>query len=319
MMDSSLRQPYIAEIPELRKIWSAAFRSDDDELFFDSCFVPELSLAVICDSAVAAAGYLIPAGHLISGGLSFPCAMIYGVATHPEYRNRGFGESIVKGLIVLGNKAGYPEIVLCPTEDSLFGYYSARSCLRDWFYIWELAISSAPVNGSRNTLTQVTPDEYIRLREDLLSNVPHISFDLRTMMYQESLCRRYGGGFFRYHSPAGAACALIETQSESEIRIKELLAPDICDINDILPCFLAEITAEFPASRYIIRTPVCLNDNQSAISVKKGYVTQAGIKHSCEPPPVSIPRRFGMLAAPERHNTETKGFNYAPWYGIAFD
>ena len=318
-MDVCMRQPNSEEIPALRRIWSTAFQSDDDELFFDCWYDPELSLAAVCGDDAAAAGYLIPAGKLVSGGASFPCAMIYGVATLPEYRNRGFGASIVKGLIALGKTSGFPAIILCPTEDSLFGYYSARSDLRDWFYIREQVIETAPVRESQYALTQVEPDFYIRQREKLLVKTPHISFDLRTMKYQDSLCRRYGGGFYHYHSPTGASCALVEVQSGGEVWVKELLTADKDGFKDILPGFLSEISTAFPSDRYIVRSPTRLNDSQSAGKPEKGHSEHSEVKHSYEPYPVSITRRYGMLASPEALNMDLHGCAYAPWYGIAFD
>ena len=289
------RSALSSDIPALHKIWAAAFGGGDVDDFFSFYFTPELCITAENDGVPVAAGYLIPYGSLACSGATAPCAMIYAVAVLPVCRNRGFGTYVVRGLIELGRSNGYPAIVLCPSDDSLFEYYSERSALRDWFYISERQlIETGPVT-ERLILTRISAEKYGRLRESLLQDTPHITVDRKAFEYQEILCGNDGGGLYRAQTPVGDACALIERQSDGTIFMKELLSPE-----RYASPLISSVAAEFPAPGYSVRVP--------AQSVGHDAV-----------------RRFGMLAAPDKIMDEIQVYaadmrnSAAPWLGPAFD
>lgn len=350
------RSAQSSDIPALRRIWTEAFGIGDDEDFFSFYFDPELCVTADHDGVPAAAGYLIPFGNLICCGTVVPCAMIYAAAVLPELRSHGFGTYIVRDLIKTGQSSGYPAIILCPSEDSLFDYYSTRSALRDWFYVSEQRMNTVELQANSVTnkpdappsLSRVSADEYIMLRESLLQNIPHITVNADAMKYQEILCKSSGGGLFKISSPAGESCAIVEAQPDGSVSIKELLSHEGSE-----SALLASIVSAFPAPEYMIRMPAPI-EKQPSVSINavkqhntetpyKGTISasiHAAIQHNTEAPYkgiISSPeistqhgtrgvvRRFGMLAEssgilfPLKPEISYELPAIAPWYGPAFD
>ena len=277
----------------MRHIWKTVFGgAEEEDVFFTHYYDPELCAAAIHDGAPAAMGHLLHAGSFISGEDVFPCAMIYAVATLPQLRGHGFGTAVVNKLISAGLGTGYGAVALCPAEDSLFEYYKSRTDLRECFFVREQIldnITPTPDDG-HPALSELSSDEYSRLRASLLSDVPHIAQCPRAISYQSLLCRLYGGGLFRIETPFGAACAVVEKQADGAVWIKELLTPPGVSSLSLIP----SIAAAFPAPEYLVRTPACPSD------------TEPGV------------RRFAMLAA-SCGLMESFPATASPWLGMAFD
>ena len=289
------RRAHIGDRQALLNIWKTAFGSGDESAFFDHFSGLELCIVAAHnnapDDAPAAAGYILPAGNFKCGELRLKCAMIYSVATLPEYRNHGFGTAVVRELVSAGHAAGCEAVVLCPSGDKLFEYYSAHTELRDWFYICEKKYTTAPTFCNSVELTVITSNEYNQLREDMLMEISHIELDIHTLSYQSVLCGRFGGGMYRATAPGGIACAIIERQSGDSIWVKELLTSGIHETDVI-----SAIAQEYPADEYIVRSP------------------------ARSPADASEKRRFGMLAADGDAALRLKGKpDTAPYYGLAFD
>jgi len=280
-MEIITRQPRTNETPALRRIWRKAFGGSDEAAFFGFHYKPELCLAAVCDGAPVAAGYLLPAGRLAGYGSNVSCAMIYGVAALPECHGRGFGTAVVRDLISKGRGEGFGAIVLCPSEDALFEYYSSRTEFRDWFFTQERRFE-APPSDTPVILEKISAREYGLVREKLLTRMPHIEMDPRALEYQSLLCQKFGGGLFA--TPGGDACTVVECQPDGAVWVKELLPKYEYTV-------LSAIAAAYPAREYFVRTPA------------RGF--DEGL------------RRFGMLAAPPHLIGDSK--SAFPWYGLAFD
>ena len=189
------------DLPALRRIWTAVFGDDDADAFFTTFFDPGLCVCAVHDDKPVAAAYLLPAGNLICDNKSIPCAMIYAVATLPRHRGRGYGSAVTRDLIPLGRASGYPAVVLCPSEDSLFDYYSKRTEMVEWFYAVESRYSYVNTHSMAADLIPVGCEDYGALRETLLEPFVHIEAHPRILEYQSVLCKIYGGGFFCMSSP----------------------------------------------------------------------------------------------------------------------
>jgi len=168
-MEITIRKPLTDEKPALREIWRRVFATEDEKLFFSYHYSPDASLVADHAGVPVASGYVFPVGSFAGAGKPAPCAMIYAVATLPEHRSRGYGAAIVRELISAAQAAGYPAVILRPSEDSLFEYYNERSELRDMFYISEKRYQSAPAGAVGIKPTPATADEYSKLRKALLS------------------------------------------------------------------------------------------------------------------------------------------------------
>jgi len=288
MTKSLTRLPRDDETPSLRNIWTEVFGGCDDGVFFDHFYDRDMCRVIFHHGIPAAAGYFMPAGNILCGDLTVPCAMIYAVATLPPYRNRGYGAEIVRQLIAAGNEAGYPAMVLCPSSDDLFNYYSKNTVLQEFFYTSEHCLKISEAFNDSADITEITAQDYYDLRENLLTGTPHIEMTLSALEYQSLLCNLYGGGLFKITTSAGLACAVVEKALDGNIWIKELLTK-----NDCLHDVTASIASLYPAPEYFIRSPA-QNHGQ-------------------------IVRRFGMLAVHSELFNTLNANNAPPWYGLAFD
>ena len=281
----------------IKNIWKTVFDDSDEDidLFFKHFSSRVKTLVADNGSGPVAMGHLVPIGNYLpygnisEGTVRVSCAMIYAVATLPEFRGQGNGASVVRELIDMGHKSGYKALVLCPSEDSLFGFYGKRTKLRDWFYINE-KVHKKPFASSRiNNIHHIEETKYNKLREKLLSAVPHIEYDTHILSYQILLSSQFGGGLFTVDTPSGPAAAVVERQSNGAVWINELLAPAEYE-NDVVSL----IADRFPALEYVVRSP--------ALSVIAG----------------SGARRYGMLALADHILPDAVTNGVLPWYGLAF-
>jgi GNAT superfamily N-acetyltransferase len=300
MSEFLTRNPRTDEVPLLKDLWSSVFGNIGIDAFFRLFYKPELCAVVEMNGSLAAMGYLIPSGDIVSGATgteqkkAAKCAMVYSVGTLEECRGLGLGTIIVNSLINLAGDLGYDAVVLCPSDDGLFEYYNNRTDLRDWFYVSESIYTNLPAGTPSVKPIEISIDEYLSVREKQLTDIMHIKQNEKLFKYQLVLCSELGGGLFRI----GDCFAVVERQSDAVVWVKELLIsgkgntfcngrPDDIDFTKML----APLAHMFPADEYIIRTPA-----------KNG----AG-------------RRFGMLSfCGNILNLSVKN-NIAPWYGMAFD
>jgi len=315
------RRPQPCETGSLRHIWNTVFGDDGESSFFDYYFDPDMCVAAIAGGIPVAAGYLLPAGGIASGGALAPCAMIYGVATLPEYRSLGCGAAIVRDLLSIGRDAGFAAAALCPSNDSLFGFYSSRSAFREWFYVAERKYDGLPVSVNRVSPAEVPPLSYGRIRESLLMGIPHIVADERALRYQSVLCHEFGGGLFRIDTQSGVSCAVVEKGRSGALLVKELLAPCGSETDA-----LYSLASAFPSKGYVVRTPVRSNkpnptdhDPKPAGSDVQAHEKMSGCHHLYGDDASSTVRRFGMVSAPDDLLCTQNATGFAPWFGLAFD
>ena len=278
-------------MPVWRDIWNAVFGSVGMEAFFLHFFSPGLCVTAEYGGTPAAMGYLVPFGELMLNTKPIPCSMIFSVATLQEFRGKGLGTAVVRRLVELSRELGFQVVVLCPSEDDLFEYYSTRTELSDYFYVNETVFTNIPKTAETVLPTTVSVSEYKCIREYLLKDIVYIKHDIRTIEYQYELCKELGGGLFQ----VGDSCAVVERQSDSEVWVKELLTPDrkVKDLasDPTVKQVMASIAHLFPAEKYIIRSPA--NDDNG--------------------------RRFGMLAFSDSDHSGQDSSDFKPWYGVAFD
>ena len=292
------RKAIPSDLDELYNIWNVTFGDSYAEigLCLDYFFDYELSHVIECENKVVAMGILLPVGELVIGDKgNIPCAMIYAVATLSEYRGYGFGSIISRELISTAREIGYPAVVLCPANDKLFDFYGKSTDMIEKFYLTEYSFS-APINSNKHfELHKISASEYITLRENLLNNIAHIKYNLNTLEYQSNVCDVFGGGLYQINTSLGIACAVVESESDDLIHIKELLFSNYIQSSDNhlsqLQNIASDFLLEFFAKECKIRMPV-IN----------------GVK-----------KRFAMLALPNDLQQDTCIETAPAWYGLAFD
>ena len=234
------------DIPALKALWCNVFGDADAfvdafmEMFFDNsvCVLAEVG------ESLAAMGFLLPVGFLRTPDRDdISCGMIYAVATEPSMRGKGCGEAVTRGLLDAASEEGTGAVVLCPAEETLFDYYSQRVGLESAFCCTEERISILPGDATR--LQRVTVAEYIKVRESILKNTPHITFDERCFEYQGQLGG--DGGLFTADCGEGEPCCAAVEVCNGVVRIVELLGDG--------EKLLHAIAQKFTAENYFVRRP----------------------------------------------------------------
>lgn len=152
--------PTEAALPGLRLLWKQAFGDTDAflDLFFSLGYAPNRCLCAADGDRVAAAM------HWLDGSCrGRKIAYVYAVATDKAYRGQGLCRKLTEQAHRVLRERGYSGAVLVPAEPGLFEMYGKlgyRGCssVREW----------ASVAGDALPLTELSAEEYARLRRDLL-------------------------------------------------------------------------------------------------------------------------------------------------------
>jgi GNAT superfamily N-acetyltransferase len=143
------------DVPALKALWHTVFGDNCIVIdhFFEVYFSPDRTVVVSCESAPAAAAYVVPDGDLVlPDGTRYPCAMIYAVAVHPDYRGRGFGAAVSRESGRIAIKAGFPAVVLKPADAGLFDFYEKHTDFRAFFSAYEFELPRADLNPPHREL-----------------------------------------------------------------------------------------------------------------------------------------------------------------------
>lgn len=297
----SVRTAAPEDIPALRALWHTVFGDAlaDIDRFFDVFFSPDLAAVAGPAGAPVSAAYAVPVGELVlprpgpdrHAVRRYGCAMLYAIATHPDFRGRGCGEAVTREACGLAIRAGCPAVVLKPAEDGLFEFYEKRTAFRTFFETCSGTINRADLPEPRLlSAAQATPEEYRALRNIFLEGAVYIDIDERALNYQNALCGG-AGGLVRLIDADGrrdAGCAIVEPDGDV-VRIKELLPGGAMTEEAV-----AAIAERFPAGRYDVRTPRHRNYCFGAKS-RFGMLLRAGL----------------LEIDPSLHSVK--------WYGPAFD
>lgn len=268
-------------------LWQAAFGDTqaDIDAFFTHFGGWAAGLAALEGGHIVAAGYRIPVGHLITGGVRRRCDMLYAIATAEAARGRGLGAGITRALF---EKSSAEAVVLHPATPGLFEFYGERTPFQTGFYAYEATLSGAARSAESPIVPRpVSPGVYHVLREARLAGTDHIEMGLHGLAYQSALMKGAGGGFFElFMGEKSAGCATVERRDGSEVWIKELL----CDAS-LLPDAAAALAGKYPGAEITLRTHV--------------PAEMPGLRR----------RPFGMIAHKENPADRTD----FGWFGLALD
>jgi len=294
-----IRKPRECELSALGEIWHTVFGTVGAKSFFDNIYNVEQTIIAEAWGKPAAMGHIIPAGELVCREHTLSCAMLYGIATLPEHRGMGLGKKVTSELIETAFGQGFEAVILCPSEESLYEYYSKNTKMTDWFYAKEIVMTFpiAAHSGSKLYLTPVSPVQYMEHRNRLLKDIPYINSSIKILEYQKKLCDELGGGLYKI----GDSSAIVEIQPDGAVHVKELLTLND-DIDDVIAC----LTTSYEANEYIIRVPAQKDTN----GINAERINAADINAAS---------RFGMLALKDDILLDLNSCNFLPWYGMAFE
>ncbi|MDR2421469.1 MAG: GNAT family N-acetyltransferase [Oscillospiraceae bacterium] len=257
-----IREARLRDAPGLRRLWQRVFNDPDEVVgaFFEVYIDVRLCVLAQIGARLAAMGFLLPVGEFVhAGGRAEPCAMIYAVASDPEFRGLGCASLVTRGLLSAAKKHGFGVVALCPVSEALFDFY-AKNGLCEAFYCREYTVSATELKNARTPMPAIkraTPEEYLARREAILRGTPHIAFDRRALAFQERLS--LGGGLFLIEDGCAAA-----DLSRGRVCVAELLGAG--------EGALRAIADAFPAEEYTVREPGGTRFGMANIRQDGGYM-----------------------------------------------
>lgn len=195
----------------LKSLWHTVFEDDFETInaFFNAFPMKDLAATEFVDGQLAAAAYVLPFGEYVAGGKRTPCAHIYAVAVHPDYRGRGLGVSVTNKAAALAESLGYNCVVLHPAERSLFDFYEKHCGFKTCFSASNRELSIT--EPSEQKALPVSAEEYRAVRERFLADIPHIDISEKVL----KLFQAFGGRLYAF--PDGC-CAAEETPGTTFFR-----------------------------------------------------------------------------------------------------
>ena len=224
----SIIRPSVPEdVPAQRELWKLAFGDSDAYLdnFYRTYYRSDRVILLEEDGAVRSMTAWFDTTLVLPGQGEHRSAYLYAVATHPDCRGRGLAAALLAGADEYLRSLGIPAVTTVPAERSLHDFFGANG-FRECFRILggTLRCEEIPVPPS-NVLRPALPEEYGRVREELLKDIPHIAYPEDALAYQAGCCALGDGGLFVGDTPAGPVCLCAERADDELVIVKELLGP----------------------------------------------------------------------------------------------
>jgi len=240
------------ELPRLKEAWSLAF--GDDIPFIDRFFTrfcPQSgALALLEDGRPAAMLVLLPLTLAAPGQPPVSAAYVYALCTHPDHRGRGLAHQLLHYADYFAHARGCDYICTVPAEPSLHQFFASAGYAEAFTTrTLDLKGPDLPAAPPRTALEPLSPAEYGRLRERLLSHIPHLAYPTTLLDFQRDLSQSTGADLYRLTLDEAEGCAAVERTGE-ELLVKELLLPP-----QALAAGPAALAAALPAPRSQFRGP----------------------------------------------------------------
>lgn len=239
----------------LSALWRECFGEEarPTAYFFNNVFHPKNCLIYQVDGRIAAMLHMLPAC-LLENGRPVRAHYIYGAATHPDFRSRGYMRTLLRAAFYVGGRRGDRYSFLLPAGESLYDYY-AQEGYQPFFEIRQAVLTAdqlrqAAIGGRKNHVLLSGPQRS-GLRNRLLSGFEGSAlWPSKMTLHAEGLARQYGGGMVCAMTAGMPAYALCRKPENGCCTITELMAEP-----ETLPDLACNILAAFPAESYRLQLP----------------------------------------------------------------
>jgi len=251
---SVLRTSNWQDIPRLRELWKLAFGDEGAYIdhFFEQYYTPERVLVLEENGAVQAMTAWFKTTLKQPDCTEWKGAYLYAVATHPDCRGRGFaGQLLAYAGEYLRWEQGVDCLTTVPARPDLHPFFG-KNGFQECFVLAERPLEGEqlPLSGPETILRPVAPQEYGALREQLLAELPHVSYGPAALDYQAGCCRMSGGGLYRGDTAAGPVCLCAEGAGDGLMVLKEFLGSPAA-----VRLAQGDLPRAVPARRWLVREP----------------------------------------------------------------
>ncbi|MGE5453636.1 MAG: GNAT family N-acetyltransferase, partial [Methylocystaceae bacterium] len=145
---NEIRLAHQGETDRQKEIWQLCFGDSDSyiDFFYANRYQEDETLLLLQDREIMAMLTMIPVTVIAADGQSFDSTMLYAIATHPKYQNRGFATQLMNyaNQHLGGQKKVFS--VLVPSGEKLFNFYRKQG-YQDGFYIRETLLTETMIES----------------------------------------------------------------------------------------------------------------------------------------------------------------------------
>lgn len=250
------------DIPQLKTIWQLCFGDDQEyiDFYFKERYKEGETVLLTEENEIAAMLTMIPSTLVTKNNVSYRAAMLYAIATHPDFQNRGLAGKLMNHSSNLLKENKVDLSVLVPATSSLYDFYENRGYVRA-FYLRETVLEVAEIyrrfqeeEGLR--IKEIDGETYNHRRKEYLKGNFYLSYGEEEVVYQEKVSKLTGGGIYSVDHNGAEGCFIAERVDNNRVIIKEILVKE-----EQLGSVLKKISSLLPAHKYLIRSPAFLGNS----------------------------------------------------------
>ena len=277
------------EISRQKEIWKLCFGDDDNyiDFYFTNRYKENETALLLQDGDIAAMLTMLSVKMITQNDDCFSSAMLYAIATHPEYRNKGLATQLMDFSNKHLKSSNIEFSILVPAEKHLFDFYYKQG-YRDGFYIREVLLTRNMIGElpielrdelpndklCKCAIYPATPEEYNNRRNNILKGTLYIEYTDEDIRYQKKLSQLSGADIYSIDFKGIKGCVTIERMSSDKVLIKEILVPE-----EFINVAIKQIAQLLNAKEYIVRTPAFLGKNLGGTICPFGVIRQHGEIH----------------------------------------
>jgi len=252
-----IRLAQAGEVEQLKEIWKQSFADKDCfiNFYYANRFKAERTVVLEEAGELAAMLTVILLDLVLPDKERLKTAMLYAIATHPAYRNKGLARQLIEQTNQSLAVQGTAFSVLVPAEKGLFDFYY-RQGYQPGFYLREAKLTREALAGNRTgqqdlcRISAADPAEYNGIRNAFLAGSLHIAYNHEDIAYQKEISRMSGADIYTVDTGQHQGCLAVERYAGDKLLIKELLLAE----KGLKDCLwqLAHLTG---ARELTVRTP----------------------------------------------------------------
>lgn len=257
---SEVRLARSAEIGQQKEIWKLCFGDRDQyiDFYYANRYKEDETMVLLQEGEIAAMLTMLPVKIAAPDKRSYDSAMLYAIATHPQFQNRGYAAELLAYASQYLRRKKKAFSVLVPAGKELFDFYQ-RQGYQEGFYIREILFTRKMIKKwpsaetGRCTMAAISPAEYNQRRNEQLSGRLYVSYNEEEVAYQKKLSQYFGADIYGLEIEGMQGCAALERLKADKVFIKELLIPE-----KYISAVVQYISRSMPAKEYVLRTPAFL-------------------------------------------------------------
>lgn len=254
---NEIRLAQKGETDRQKEIWKLCFGDPDSyiDFYYANRYQEDKTVVLLLDGEISAMLTMIPIKTVLPDQRSLNTVMLYAIATHPKYQNRGYATQLMNFCHQYLRAEKTELSVLVPAQAHLFDYYR-KIGYSDGFYLRETRLSrnqaeSLPINDpGKCRISGITPEEYNRRRNNQLQGKLNISYADEDIAYQKKLSQLSGADIYAIDVNGIEGCLAVERMNSDKVQIKELLLPE-----EYTNVAIKQIAGQVVAMEYFLRTP----------------------------------------------------------------